>query len=238
MSELVADCPRCGSKKITFSLTRALRVPSRSGADWQLTYETFCTCRHCRRSTIFVLMASEFGYREVFADAEKLVEWKNAVNGFMRIMGYVSLKDVATDLPPEHLPANIDSVFREAVTCKSVSCFNAAATMFRLCLDLATREKLPPVTAGAEAAPNYKTRRDLGLRLPWLFDNNVLPEDLRDLSHAVKEDGNDGAHAGTMTAEDVDDLLDFTTALLERMYTEPTRLKLARERREARRKPQ
>ena len=152
-------------------------------------------------------------------------------------MGYVSIKDVAAEVPPEHLPSNIDSVFREAVTCKSVGCFNAAATMFRLCLDLATREKLPTVTAGAEVTPNYRTRRDLGLRLPWLFDNNLLPEDLRDLSHAVKEDGNDGAHSGTMTGEDVDDLLDFTTSLLERIYTEPARVKLAKERREARRQP-
>ncbi|WP_395316604.1 DUF4145 domain-containing protein [Variovorax sp. UC74_104] len=155
----------------------------------------------------------------------------------MSIDGYVSIKDVAAEAPPEHLPESIDAVFREAVTCKSVGCYNASATMFRLCLDLATRDKLPPIVAGETAVPNYKTRRDLGLRLPWLFDNNILPEDLRDLSHAVKEDGNDGAHAGTITAEEVDDLLDFTITLLERMFTEPARVNLARERREARRKP-
>jgi hypothetical protein len=50
-----------------------------------------------------------------------------------------------------------------------------------------------------------------------------------------KEDGNDGAHAGTLTKEDAEDLLDFATALFERMYTEPERLRLARERREKRR---
>ncbi|KAL0630541.1 hypothetical protein Q9L58_010614 [Maublancomyces gigas] len=236
MSELVADCPRCGSKKTTFSLTRASFIGTR-GADWQKTYEAFCICRHCHRATVFVLTASEYFGHAIFASAEKLVDFSGSVSAFMSIAGFVSIKDVAAEAPPEHLPDSIDSVFREAVTCKSVACYNASATMFRLCLDLATRDKLPAIVAGDATGPNYKTRRDLGLRLPWLFDNKVLPEDLRDLSHAVKEDGNDGAHAGTMTAEDVDDLLDFTTALLERMYTEPARVILAKERREARRKP-
>ena len=83
MSELVADCPRCDSKRITFSLTRAAGVSSR-GVDWQLAYETFCTCRHCHRSTIFVLMGSEYAYRDYFSDTEKLVAFKGAVNAFMK----------------------------------------------------------------------------------------------------------------------------------------------------------
>jgi len=44
---------------------------------------------------------------------------------------------------------------------------------------------------------NAKTRRDLGLRLPWLFNNNKLPVDLGELSAAIWEDRNDGAHQGT-----------------------------------------
>lgn len=58
---------------------------------------------------------------------------------------------------------------------------------------------------------------------------------LRELSLCIKEDGNDGAHAGSLTKDDAEDLLDFTFALLERIYTEPERLRLAQERRNARR---
>jgi hypothetical protein len=83
-----------------------------------------------------------------------------------------------------------------------------------------------------------KIRRDLGLRLPWLFENGKLPEDLRDLVAAIREDGNDGAHQGTLTKVEAEDLLDFTTALLERMFTEPMRLQIAKERREKRRSPE
>jgi hypothetical protein len=42
---------------------------------------------------------------------------------------------------------------------------------------------------------------------------------------------------GALGKEDAEDLLDFTVALLERMFTEPERLKLAELRRQERRKP-
>ena len=117
----------------------------------------------------------------------------------------------------------------------SVECWNAAGTMFRLCVDLATRPMLP--AEGAEGGPNAKTRRDLGLRLPWLFNNGKLLADLHKLSTVIKEDGNDGAHQGTLTKEEAYDLLDFTTALLERVFTEPEKIKLAEERQQQRRAP-
>jgi hypothetical protein len=59
---------------------------------------------------------------------------------------------------------------------------------------------------------------------------------LRELASCVREDGNDGAHAGTLSKEDAEDLLDFTCALLERLITEPKRLELAEARRNERRK--
>ena len=104
----------------------------------------------------------------------------------------------ATKLP-DHLPEEIEAAFREGAMCLAVSCHNAAATMFRLCVDLATRSLLPTVeTPGL----NAKVRRDLGLRLPWLFQNQLLPTTLHDLSACIKEDGNDGAHAGNLSKAD------------------------------------
>ena len=85
------------------------------------------------------------------------------------------------------------------------------------------------------AKPNNKVKRSLGLRLQWLFEKGLLPVALQELSEAIKEDGNDGAHEGTLTKAEAEDLQDFTVALLERLYTEPERLRLARERRDARR---
>ena len=229
MSELVANCPRCGANKITFDLVSAIKTAFRYS--WQYWYEAFCICRQCRRSTIFVLSENVDGDYE-YVHKTGLVNIEGAVNRYVRIEGTVTLKDNATVGPPAYIPEQVEAIFREGATCLAVGCYNAAGTMFRLCIDLVTRSLLPPEeTEGL----NKRTRRNLGLRLPWLFDNGLLPEALRELSTCVREDGNDAAHAGTLTKEDAEDLLDFTTVLLERIHTEPERLRLANERRLKRR---
>lgn len=232
MAELVANCPRCGSKKITFDVTQEHFIRRRF--DWQHWYETFCICRHCKRSTTFVLSQNVNSDQDI-VHKNGLLKLTGAINRYMDIESFISLKDAAEIEPPEHLPEEITAAFTEGAKCLAISCHNAAATMFRLCVDIATRQMLPEAD---EQGLNAKIRRNLGLRLPWLFDTGRLPEALRDLSSCVKENGNDGAHEGTLSKEDADDLLDFTTALLERMYTEPERLRLAKVRRDARRNPQ
>lgn len=231
MSMLVADCPRCRAKKITFDLKEASHF--KTEADWKQWYEAFCICRECHRATIFVLSQKKYEHKD-FMSEEFLRTSTDSVNNYTDIEDFICIRNIASAPPPEHLPDNIEEAFREGATCMSVGCCNAAGTMFRLCIDLATRPMLPEEdTEGL----NAKTRRDLGLRLPWLFDNNLLPEDLRDLSSCIKEDGNDGAHAGNLIKEDVEDLLDFTCEFLERIYTKGERLRLAKERRDSRRDP-
>lgn len=229
MSELVANCPRCGAEQMTFDLTQENFTHTKY--NWQYWFEAFCICRNCRKSTIFVL-AQKTGPDKSIVQKNGLVNLKDSVNRYMRVEGYINLKDSVKYSPPEYLPENIDAAFREGAACMSIGCFNAAGTMFRLCVDLATRSMLPE---GEVEGLNARVKRNLGLRLPWLFDNAVLPEALRELSGCVKDDGNDGAHEGTLSEEDAEDLLDFTSVLLERIYTEPERLRIAKERREKRR---
>ncbi|MBU0533456.1 MAG: DUF4145 domain-containing protein [Candidatus Omnitrophica bacterium] len=228
MSELVADCPRCGAKKMTFDLKKQITIEVRY--DWQNWLEAFCVCRKCDSATIFTLIQKEPNSKNVIGSG--LENFGGAVNKLMHIEGYVSLKDTASKQPPEYIPEKINAVFKEGATCMAIGCPNAAGTMFRLCIDLSTRAMLPEEEV---KGLNSKIRHSLGLRLPWLFDNKILPEALRELSSCVKDDGNDGAHEGTLKKEDAEDLLDFTYALLERIYTEPQRIKLANERRLARR---
>lgn len=230
MSVLVANCPRCDAVRMTFDVTQELFFNTEY--DWQRWYELFCVCRNCHRSTIFIVSQKNYEDSDVLREKGALLNIKASLNPFMNVEQYVSLRDEAVQAPPEHVPPNIQACFNEAATCLAVQCWNAAGTMFRVCLDLATRAMLP---ADETAGLNAKTRRDLGLRLPWLFENGKLPEGLRDLSTCVREDANDGAHTGTLQKEDAEDLLDFTSSLLERIYTEPERLKLAKVRRQARR---
>jgi uncharacterized protein DUF4145 len=150
---------------------------------------------------------------------------------------YVSIRDEARHPPPEFLGDELTSAFTEGATCFSVACYNASATMFRLCVDLVTRPLLPDPSNATVAQPNSKQRRDLGLRLPWLFDNKLLDISLKELAKCIREDGNDGAHVGNLSKEDTEDIMDFTIALLERLVTEPKRLEQAELRRNARRQP-
>lgn len=231
MSELVADCLRCGSNRITFDLVSAITTGIDHG--WKKYYETFCICRNCKRSTTFVLSDTlEADHDAVHRTG--LVKIEGSVNPYVDIEGRITLKDNSSVEPPDHVPERVKAVFREGSTSMAVGCHNAAGTMFRLCIDLVTRSMLPDEEEEVEGL-NRRTRRDLGLRLPWLFDNGHLPEALRELSTCVREDGNDGAHQGTLSRDDATDLLDFTTLLLERIFTEPERLKLAQARRNQRR---
>jgi hypothetical protein len=239
MSLLVADCPRCGANKITLDVKA--QVYRSTEYDWRNLYEIFCICRACSRPTIYIVGLSSETYRnadevtETFYKENGLVMFKGGLNEYFDIEGFINLRDNTAQKPPEHLPKDIENIFNEGAACLVIRCNNAAATMFRLCVDLTTRPLLPDPEDSTTPQPNSRQRRDLGLRLAWLFENGQLPLDLRELAKCIREDANDGAHVGNLTKEDAEDLLDFTTALLERLITEPKRLELAEARRKARR---
>ena len=229
MSLLVADCPRCGSVKVSFDLLSHNYI--RTQFDWQHWFEAFCVCRHCHKSVVFFISQSDPS-TEATITGVPLSSLSKSVNDYFKVEGFVSIKNLGIEAPPDHIPPEIHSAFIEGVTCLAVSCPNAAVTMFRLCVDHATRALLP----GNEAErPDKNTVRILGKRLEWLFTKGLLPQALKELSSCIKEDGNDGAHEGIVAAKDAEDVKDFTALLLERLYTEPKRLELAIERQNARR---
>lgn len=228
MAELVTDCPRCKAARTTFDVPHSHLVGTEYG--WARVAEAFSICRNCNQATVFVLRQSEPMYGEFVAQG--VHKQGGNINAIVQVKTHVSLKDEAAIAPPEHLPDHIESAFREGATCMAVGCYNASASMYRLCVDLATWDWLP---ANGTDGLNAAIRRSLGLRLKWLFDTGRLPEALKDLSEAIKEDGNDGAHEGNLSEHDAADIEDFTVALLERLYTEPARLKLAKDRRDGRR---
>lgn len=235
MASLVADCPRCAAQRTTFDICGE---PISAGAryDWQHWFEVFAVCRHCLRATIFLL--SEKSLEVSRRGGADLIKGDLNLNKFFDVQDYISLKNEAAQNPPEHVPEDVAKAFGEAATCMSTQCWNAAGAMFRAAMDIATRSMLPePPKDGEKDADglNWRARRDLGLRLPWLFANGRLPPDLERLSRCVREDANDGVHSALLTKADAEDLLDFTVAILERIYTEPKRLELAEKRREDRR---
>jgi hypothetical protein len=200
---------------------------------WQHWFEAFSVCRNCKKPTDFVISQTEPVFNDL-PESRKPELHQGSLNAFFEVDRFISLVDNARVKAPEYTPPNIASVFTEAASCLTIQCWNATGAMLRLCVDLATKGLLPEQeTPGL----NARTRTTLAPRLTWLLDNRYLPGELRELSTCIREDGNDAAHDGTLEKADAEDLLDFAVALLERLYTEPERLKLAKARREERRKP-
>jgi len=229
MGTVVHNCPRCGSRQVTLDCLGSTWVAKQA---WMNLAEAFFVCRACHSSCILLLRQRQ--------NDKTLESWLESTNGLentkldltnmVQITNVLNKIDVRAEPPPDHLPPNIREVFLEANRCLVAECWNAAAAMYRLVLDLSTKSILPN-----SDEPNANVRRSLGLRLQWLFDNGKLPVDLKELSTCIQQDGNDGAHDGTLTQEDAEDLRDFCFELTRRLFTEPERVRLAEERRKRRR---
>ena len=234
MSLLVTDCPRCQSAKITFDVYAQVYTGQTHG--WKSHYELFCVCKDCSRPTIFLVAANEVQSAQMFAkQTGSLVAYTEGLNRYFEVVRYISIQDNQPISPPEHLPSEVKDIFVEGAKCLAIGCNNAAATMFRLCVDLATKPLLPSAENDAAPLPTRVQRDNLFHRLKWLFETGKLPLILHSLADCIREDGNDGAHVGNLEKEDAEDLLDFTTQLLEQLYTSPKKVELSNARRVERR---
>ena len=222
MPTLVANCPRCNANDHTFDILSAI--------DFILDYnfyrlEAFSVCRNCNKSVVFLLRPYDGTNHSLSA----LMGNTGNINRYFEIIDYINLTHTITILTPEHLPEEVNKVFIEATKCHSIGCWNAAGAMFRATIDVATKELLH-----TNEKPT-KTKETLAKRLEYLFDKNLIPSGLKDLSTCIRKDGNDAVHDVSLTKIDADDLLDFTTELLASLYTQPKKIQLAEERRNRRR---
>ena len=220
MSLLVENCPRCGARQHTFDVLASVpdtcsRMDERS--------EIFSRCRECKKATIFVI-----GLRKPVRPGTVVPVMTQAnLNHTFTVTDFINQSHVGAESPPSHLPDAVRTAFEEAARAFAIGCWNAAGCMFRVSIDLATKE-----IHSAKGGPD---RLPLSRRLSWLFDNGHIPSDLRDLATCINDDGNDAAHIAGLNKEDAEDLLDFSRELLRRIYTEPVRVKMANERRKRRR---
>ena len=220
MPLLVEDCPRCGACQHTFDVLASIPAQC-SRMDQRI--EIFSCCRECKKATIFVI-----GLRKsVGGSAAVSVMTQPNLNHTFAVTGFINQSHVGAESPPNHLPDGVRTAFEEATRAFAIGCWNAAGCMFRVSIDLATKE-IHSKKGGPDRLP-------LSRRLSWLFDNGHIPSDLRDLATCINDDGNDAAHIAGLNKEDAEDLLDFSRELLRRIYTEPARVKMANERRKRRR---
>lgn len=222
---------------MTFDVLARNDLQDGGDSGWKHKFEVYSVCRRCGKGTIFIIELEQYQI-EQSVKSKDFWGLAHVLNSSFSILRFISIRDRAAHAPPEHVPDDIAAAFREGATCLSVECFNAATAMFRLCVDLATKPLLPEAGDAEQPQPTNHQRRNLKPRIEWLIENHKLPSDLAELLDNLREDGNDGAHDGTLGRADAEDAMDFAQVLLQRLFTNPARLKLARDRREARRAPQ
>lgn len=225
---LGADCPRCGQARTTFDI-RANTFTEQFEGTWA-RWECFLNCRQCNRPSIGLLQALNFS---TDAPSKRGGEY---VNAFFELIEWVF------EIPhrqrcPDYVPKDVQRVFDEAASCAAIGAWDASGTMFRKVLDVATRAITPTPDSISEPRPsNWKTYKDLRLRLDWLFEHQLLNSTLKDLSNCIHEDGNDAAHdAAGIQKPEAEDLADFSQSVLETLYTLPGQIAENRKRRDERR---
>lgn len=243
LGSLVYDCPICNAKNSTFDVKGFGDLLS--GQDDSLVVQLFSICRACSKA---ICIDSVFK-KELFNNrttALKIASSKISLVNYValylkeRERDFGTVFSTFTYIPvipklgkiPEHLPKDINDIFLEAIKCNSLNCYNAAAAMFRLCLDKTTKDLL---NKNKNLNPTVDNSKTIHKRLIWIFQNKLLHSNLEELSKCIKDDGNDAAHDGNIGKVEANDLFDFTYEFLEQVYTQPERVRIAKERREQRR---
>ena len=195
---------------------------------WMGVWEAFCVCRRCHLATIFVLEQKSNAHPEI--QDMGLAGLQEAANDHVRIHSYINVTNFRKTLPLSTFQTlsrlhfkKERRVWRSVVSMRRRPCFDCPWT------------SQPRGCSPAKPWRTWTIRPGIsGRRLTWLFDNKKLPDALRELSSVVKDEGNTGAHDGTIDEASAEDLIDFTEKLLTHLYTEPEKIRLAQERRKQR----
>jgi hypothetical protein len=219
---------------MTFDVAADVYVSETYG--WRSHHELAVVCRRCRGLSVLKVSLRDHTYKGKLKSDDQVRDVGGDITVLFESRGFLSVADITSAAqPPEHLPADVEAAFREATKCLAVGCQNAAASMFRLALDLTTKPLLPDQEQRDVPQPTKEQRFKLGNRIDWLIEQGKIAPELSRLAHCVRQNSNDGVHDGSLEEKDAEDLLDFTIALLERHFTEPERLRLAELRFEERR---
>ncbi len=248
MTIIFDDCPACGAKDMEFDINNVNDCSFPRHYDSPETFDAFASgqkgrcrrydllsvCPKCHNEIAFVISepydweTDERTERDHPMKQIGLIEYNFQIEGIVRVCDNVAI------LPPDFIPQNIKAVFEEAIRCLSMQCWNAAGAMFRLCLDLTTKDMIQELPENSKEGLTEHHRKILKPRLDWLFENKKLPEDLKDLVECIKDDGNVGVHDARLTRDDSFEILNFTVMLLEHIYTAPAKRKRAKEKRDQR----
>lgn len=209
------DCPhsKCRAASAAFHTTEIVNVAADSAA------VMLGHCGVCKRVTLFEVKSAPPTSKladllntnfDIFSK-----EFKDFLNG-ARIH---SIEIVRTYPPrpglavPPDVPDNVASAFRDGLKSMDVQLYAPAAFSFRQALERAVRIFVPDGKDGLKA------------RIERLGDSQKLPPAMVTLAHTVRTEGNVAVHEETWTAEETQQLADFTRLLLQYLFWLPAQIK-------------
>lgn len=235
MSFVVSNCNYCRTKNIRLDNKGFNRI---NPYQWDI----LAICSNCNSPTVYRLSQNanvDYPISEQLKNTKKLEDIRGLNLSLYFSIGSTVVPPKGEIVPcPSYVPLKIQTVFDEATLCFANSCYTASGAMFRLCLDITTKELLKEwleSNTDSNNHPNSAQKDKLFNRIEFLIDKCVIPSDLKEYAHHIRLDGNEAAHEGSTEKQDAEDLLDFTELFLERIYTMKKQLELAQERRLARR---
>lgn len=214
---LVSTCPYCKTEKIPFD------IKGFSHANNENAY-IFSICNHCAEPTIFLIHPKNDDSKHIPILNE---DYQQSINDYFTIKNITRPPENISYQCPEHVPDSIQAKFDEAAQCHANDCIVASSIMLRLCLEKVIKNLLKT---------NEEQERKLFDGIKTLSEKNIISKKIYNFAEEIRSDGNYAAHEGEMSLENLEDLFDFTIALLEDVYTQPKKLELSRERRAQRKK--
>jgi hypothetical protein len=122
---------------------------------------------------------------------------------------------------PEHLPEKVARPFQQAVSNISAENWDAAGTMARKALDVATRD-LARARTSDEAEGDKIAKLWLRKRINALHEAGLLTRELSDLASILKDGGDEAAHDDDPYEEpEARKLISYAQAFLTYVYTVP-----------------
>jgi hypothetical protein len=204
-AKLSYTCPWCNTE----TSSRIEAGSTRAGDEYSSGLVMLGHCAHggCG-APVLVVWTSQHGFH-----------WFNALT---REAEMFSLRIIPPALPTYKgagVPQPIARDFTEALRSDASGFLLGASLVGRRVLQAAVRDK-------------GGTGKDLKAEINSL-DANLLPDLYKKQAHEIRLVGNDAAHAEDISADEVADLIQFTTQVLDHLYVMPEQVRLAAERRAA-----
>ena len=201
MSVFTADCPHCGTKSVSFTITKQVSVHKSRRNLW----DTLAICGQCSRGILATFVSPDTSNPAAL------------LNGNQR--NYLSLPVISPSLPssaaPEGTPENVARFYRQGMN-NLPGAWDAAALMFRKVLETGLKAKFPEI------------KGDLNQRIKMAAENHDLTPALAEWAHQIRLDGNDAAHEeDAFSEEDAKRLQMFTELVLTYLFKLPDMLKRA-----------